>query len=211
MYPGYWVNPSDIHDEPRELLRSPSGDETMWPRVQMHPGISSSTLDDLSALHLSLDQEDILINWHTEHIEPFMKCSHIQASRNEISMFRIGRSIIPREIEAAIFAIQALAVAAMPSSLVRTLLGQSRQELIKHFQDATERALARANLMRTRSTYLFSAFMHYIVSPPGFPTFLLKRGGSINTRMKTFIFQIGDPEKASSLLGIASRVVMRST
>lgn len=158
MYPGYWVNQSDMHDEPRELLRSPAG--------QINTGISSSALDDLTALHLPIDQEDILINWHTKHVEPFMKCSHIQAGKNEISMFRIGRSIIPREIEAGIFSIQALTVAAMPSSLIQALLGQSRQALIKHFKDVTERALARANLMRTRNHYLFSAFLHYIVSPP---------------------------------------------
>ena len=164
MHPGYWINPSELHDEPRELLRAPAGDEMIWPSAPIAPTIPGPTVDELATLHLPVDQEDILIDWYAKHVEPFTKCSHVQAGKNEISMFRIGRSIIPREIEAGIFAMQALTVAAMPSSLVQALLGQSRRGMIKHFQYATERALAKANLMRTRNHYLLSAFLHYIVS-----------------------------------------------
>lgn len=164
MHPGYWVNLHDIHDEPRELLRMPAGDNDIWPRTAGSLDAAGPALDSLASLHLPLEQEDILIDWYNKHVEPFMKCSHQQAGANEVSLFRIGRSIMPREIEASIFAIQALTVAAMPSSLVQLLLGQSRREMIRHFQDATERAFARANLMRTRNHYLFSALLHYIVS-----------------------------------------------
>lgn len=164
MHPNYWVDLHDIHDEPRELLRIPAGDESIWPRIPVSPSISNSALDSLTPLHLPIEQEDRVINWYNKHVEPFMKCSHQQAGANEISLFRIGRSIIPREIEAGIFAIQALSIAVMPSSMVQMLLGRGRREMVQHFQDATERALARANLMRTRNHYLFSSLLHYIVS-----------------------------------------------
>ncbi len=177
MHSDYWVDLHDIHDEPRELLRTPAGDETIWPQVSIDPSVSDSTDDSLTSLHLPIEQEDLLFDWYNKHVGPFMKCGHHQASMNEISLFRIGRSIIPRDIEAGIFAVQALTVAAMPSTSVQLLLGQKRQELIRHLEDATERALARANLMRTRSHYLLSAFLHYIVSRSRIGSFISLKYG----------------------------------
>ena len=170
MHPDYWVDLHDIHDEPRELLRMPAGDDTIWPRIPLAPSVTNTPLDSLAPLHLPIEQEDRLIDWYKKHVEPFMKCSHQQAGSNEISLFRIGRSIIPKEIEAGMFAVQALTVAAMPSSVIQMVIGQERREMIRHFQDATERAFARANIMRTRNHYLFSGLLHYIVSSTIWPS-----------------------------------------
>ncbi|KAI1083477.1 hypothetical protein F5B20DRAFT_407250 [Whalleya microplaca] len=94
---------------------------------------------------------------------------------------------MPKEMEAYMFAIQGMSIAAMRTTDVQKLLGHDRREMIRHYQQATELALFRADLLTTRHYWLFCALLYYL----------------------GFLFAIGQPEKATALLGIASRLGMR--
>ncbi|KAK1993111.1 hypothetical protein LX36DRAFT_587064 [Colletotrichum falcatum] len=186
--PNYWLNLQEIAFEPRCLFRIDS-DETgknptgppSWPIGR------TLTLTDLSHLHLAPEKEDILTELFLAHIEPLVKMCHNAYWRQEITDFRVGVQKTPFDIEAAMFATQAMTVAALPGSLVQERLGKPKKDLLRHLQEASQLALERADIMRSRKPVAFFALLYFI-------------------QMK---FIIGDGEVAVALLGLAGRFGMR--
>ncbi|KAK8128173.1 hypothetical protein PG984_009281 [Apiospora sp. TS-2023a] len=187
MHPNYWLNLEEFVDEPRDLLRWPYDDKMSnnWPfSAQSIPPILT---ENLAPLHLPVEQEDLLHEWFYKAVDPWIRATHYRSYMNEVSNFRIGKSSMPREVEAVIFSVHAVTIAAMPSDQVQQLFGRPRDHLLSHFQYATELAMNRANFLRTRNMFLFMALLHYI----------------------TFLFHTGQAERATSFLGTASRIGMR--
>ncbi|KAK8011197.1 hypothetical protein PG990_010162 [Apiospora arundinis] len=187
MHPNFWLNLEEFVDEPRDLLRWPYDDKmnNNWPfSAQSIPPILT---ESLTALHLPVDKQDALHEWFYKAVDPWIRATHYRAYMNEVSNFRIGKSTMPREIEALMFSVHAVTVAAMSDEQVQQLFGRPREHLLSHFQFATELAMNRANFLRTRNMFMFMALLHYI----------------------TFLFHTGQPEKATSLLGTATRIGMR--
>ncbi|KAK7982011.1 hypothetical protein PG988_004249 [Apiospora saccharicola] len=187
MHPNYWLNLEEFVDEPRDLLRWPYDDKMSnnWPfSAQSIPPILT---ENLAPLHLPVEQEDLLHEWFYKAVDPWIRATHYRSYMNEVSNFRIGKSSMPREVEAVIFSVHAVTISAMPSDQVQQLFGRPRDHLLSHFQYATELAMNRANFLRTRNMFLFMALLHYI----------------------TFLFHTGQAEKATSFLGTASRIGMR--
>ncbi|KAK9771197.1 putative Bikaverin cluster transcription factor bik5, partial [Seiridium cardinale] len=187
MNPGHWVNLYDFTEEPRALLRWPYEDRAALNGLGTYQGMPPVLPDNFSQFHLHIKQEDLIHDWFYKHVDPFVRITHAPAYLSEVANFRLGKSTTPREVEALMFALQALTVVTMPSHHVQRLLGRSRRELIQHFKFATEVALERANYMRSRNLFLFCAILNYI----------------------TFLFECGQCEKASVLLGSAGRIGMR--
>jgi hypothetical protein len=165
MHPGYWVSLREYNNEPHDLLRWPYEDSR--PRSNASPGFQSippSLTPSLAQLHLPVEQQEILHDWFYQNVDPWIRATHYRAYIHEVSNLRIGKSTMPREIEAAIFSVHAMTIAAMPSDQVQRLLGRNREDLLQHFQYALELALNRANYMRSRNIFIFVAVLHYLVS-----------------------------------------------
>ncbi len=160
--PSFWMNLHEFVCEPRFLLRTgyDSADETGWPLSTL------SSAAGLSQLHLPVEQENALFEYHMAHVEPFVRMAHQPTFRTAVAEFRRGISPIEREIEATMFSVQLLTVVAMPSQLVEQTLGQRRWEAIRHFRLATERAMDRANILRTRKVLGVQPLLYYLVGPP---------------------------------------------
>lgn len=166
MHSSYWLRLEDFMDEPRDLLRWPYKDRATYSRPYSASGIAPPLSESLAALHLSTEQEDSLHDCFRKAVDPFIRALHYRAYMNEVANFRIGKSTMTREVQALMFAVQAVTITTMSDEQVRQMLGRSREQLLGHFQHATELAMNRANFMRTRNMFMFVAILHYIVSPP---------------------------------------------
>ncbi|EFQ32019.1 uncharacterized protein GLRG_07163 [Colletotrichum graminicola M1.001] len=182
--PNHWLNLQDIVFEPRCLFhidpdktgKNPTSPSS-WPLVR------TPALTNLSHLHLEPEKEDILTDLFLAHVEPLVKMCHDAYWRQEITDFRVGVHKTPVDIEAAMFATQAMTVAALPASVVQERLGKSKKDLLRHLQEASQLALERADIMRSRNPVAFFALLYHI-------------------QMK---FIVGDGEVAVALLGLAGR------
>ncbi|KAK2031332.1 hypothetical protein LX32DRAFT_613796 [Colletotrichum zoysiae] len=182
--PNYWLNLQEIVFEPRCLFHIDSdrtGKDPVSP--SSWPVGRAPALADLSHLHLEPDKEDILTDLFFAHVEPLVKMCHDAYWRQEITDFRLGVQKTPVDVEAAMFATQAMTVAALPGSVVQERLGRPKKDLLRHLQEASQLALERADIMRSRKPIVFFALLYHI-------------------QMK---FIIGDGEVAVSLLGLAGR------
>ncbi|CAI0641353.1 unnamed protein product [Colletotrichum noveboracense] len=182
--PNYWLNIQEYNYEPRHLYRIESDktgknpdSPTAWP-IGRNPA-----LPDMSHFHLDPEKEDILTDLFFAHVEPFIRMSHNAYWRQQITDFRVGVSKIPVDVEAAMFTTQALTVAALPAVVIQEKLGKAKKDVLRHLQEASQLALERADILRSRKLLAFIALLYHI-------------------QMK---FITGDGEIAVSLLGLAGR------
>ncbi|KAK2055383.1 hypothetical protein LY76DRAFT_628340 [Colletotrichum caudatum] len=183
--PNYWLNLQDIVFEPRCLFHidpDGTGNDPISPSSSWPIG-RTPALTDLSHLHLEPDKEDVLTDLFFAHVEPLVRMCHDAYWRQEITDFRLGVQKTPVDVEAAMFATQAMTVAALPGSVVQERLGRPKKDLLRHLQEASQLALERADIMRSRKPIVFFALLYHI-------------------QMK---FIVGDGEVAVALLGLAGR------
>jgi hypothetical protein len=181
MGPDHWITLENMFHEPRYMLDVADNDwdlsATNWP-VSPHggAGVSGATgaakHKDISHLHLELPKEDALLKLFLAHVEPFVRIIHHGYLWQIVSDFRQGSSTSAREVEALVFAAQYIAASVLPSGLIQDKMGIPAGELRVHLRRATELALERANVMRSRNTILFCALLFYIVSFVSFFTLL---------------------------------------
>jgi len=175
MAPSFWMNLHESIHEPRYMCRPGYEDKAgeteclgiwSWPFLCRSAAGPTASLGGggLAALHLPLDKEDFLLEYQLKHVEPFMRIIHISTVRTYVADFRRGASRMDRDVEAAMFALQYIAVVAMPGHLVEPMLGQGKHVLLSHLRRATEAALSRANLLISRKVVLFQALLYYLVS-----------------------------------------------
>ncbi|TQN66472.1 Aurofusarin cluster transcription factor aurR2 [Colletotrichum shisoi] len=182
--PNYWLNLQDIVFEPRSLFRIDSDKTGKTPSSPSSWPIGRTpTLADLSHLHLEPEKEDVLTDLFFAHVEPFVRITHDTYWRQQITDFRVGVQKNPVDAEAAMFATQAMTVAALPGNVVQEKLGKPKEDLLRHLQEASQLALERADILRSRKPLAFFALLYYI-------------------QMK---FITGDGEVAVILLGLAGR------
>ncbi|WYZ46094.1 hypothetical protein EsH8_IX_000319 [Colletotrichum jinshuiense] len=164
--PNYWLNLQDVVYEPRCLFRIDSDKTGKNPASPSSWPIGRTpTLADLSHLHLEPEKEDILTDLFFENVEPFIRITHDSYWRQQITDFRVGVHKMPVDVEAAMFATQAMTVAATPANLIQERLGKARAGLLKHLQDASQLALERADILRSRKPLAFIALLYHIVRP----------------------------------------------
>ncbi|KAF6806731.1 C6 transcription factor [Colletotrichum sojae] len=182
--PNYWLNLQDVVYEPRCLFRIDSDatgknpdSPTAWP-IGRNP-----TLADLSHLHLDHEKEDILTDLFFAHVEPFVRMCHGTYWRQQITDFRVGVGKLPIDVEAAMFATQAMTVAAMPANVILERLGKTKDQVLQHLQESSQLALERADVHRSRKPLALLSLLYHI-------------------QMK---FIVGDGESAVILLGLAGR------
>ncbi|CAM1511760.1 Fc.00g092730.m01.CDS01 [Cosmosporella sp. VM-42] len=187
MGPDSWLTIDQFSHEPRHLLNVdfddlPEEEEMTWPLSPSCPKPK-----DMSHFHLPTFKEDNLLALFFQHVEPFIRMSHQPYYWQMVAEFRQGTHASSREIEALMFATQYITAAVLPSALIQSQIGVAKSDLSNHLQKATEFALDRANLMRSRNTILFSALVYYI----------------------TCQFHIGNCEVGSTMLGLAGNIARR--
>ncbi|EXF86439.1 hypothetical protein CFIO01_00136 [Colletotrichum fioriniae PJ7] len=182
--PDYWLNLQDVVYEPRCLFHIDSDKTGKNPASPSSWPIGRTpVLADLSHLHLEPEKEDILTDLFLAHVEPYVRIVHESYWRQQITDFRVGVHKIPIDVEVGMFATQAMTVAALPANLIQERLGKPKKDLLRHLQEATQLALERADILRSRKVLAFFALLYHIQAK----------------------FVTGDGETAVSLLGLAGR------
>ncbi|KAI8160162.1 hypothetical protein K4K49_003212 [Colletotrichum sp. SAR 10_70] len=177
--PNYWLNIQEYNYEPRHLYRIESDktgknpdSPTAWP-IGRNPA-----LPDMSHFHLDPEKEDILTDLFFAHVEPFIRMSHNAYWRQQITDFRVGVSKIPVDVEAAMFTTQALTVAALPSVVIQEKLGKAKEDVLRHLQEASQLALERADILRSRKLLAFIALLYHICLMKTMQSIARRRNGS---------------------------------
>ncbi|KPM45402.1 hypothetical protein AK830_g1210 [Neonectria ditissima] len=186
MGPDSWMSLDHLGYSPHHLLNMCSEDDAeekpAWPLSLSHPRPK-----DLSHFHLPIYKEDAMIGMFFESVEPFIRINHQGYFWQLVGEFRQGTCAYEREVESLMFATQYLTASVLPAGLIQEKLGLIKSDLTSHLQRATELAFDQANIMRSRSTVLFNAFLYYI----------------------TCQFHTGNCEAGSTLLGLASSIARR--
>ena len=133
----------------------------------------------------SLKESDMLIQFFLEGNEPFIRLSHVPFFNQQLREHRSGQS--PLYFETVLPCIDALAMAALSSDFVHDFFGRSRNELLPTLRKKAEAALIKADFMRSQQPIVLRSLLYFI----------------------TFLFEIGDNEYASSLVGVAWRAAFR--
>ncbi|KAI3558877.1 hypothetical protein CABS02_00917 [Colletotrichum abscissum] len=126
--PDYWLNIQDVDYEQRCLFcidsdktgKNPASPSS-WPIGR------TPVLTNLSHLHLEPEKEDILTDPFLAHVEPYVRIVHESYWRQQITDFRVGVHRIPIDVEAGMFATQAMTVAALPANLIQERLGNPKR------------------------------------------------------------------------------------
>ncbi|KFA63633.1 hypothetical protein S40285_03167 [Stachybotrys chlorohalonatus IBT 40285] len=176
-----------LYDPPHLSLRS----ESVFPRGNSWPLPASSLITKvprgIMQFHLPEDKEDALLKLFFSHVEPFIGIEHEGYVWQLIGSYRHGMSTCSRETEALMVAMQCMAATVLPATLIQENLGYPKASLKTHLQRATEVALEKADIMRSRNPVLFSALLYHI----------------------TCKFHSGDCEAASTLLGLSGKIAKR--
>lgn len=133
----------------------------------------------------SLKESDMLIQFFMDGNEPFIRLSHVPFFQKQLQEHRNGHS--PLYFETVLPCIDALAMAALSSEFVNDFFQRSRDELIPILRRKAEAALNKADFMRTHQPIVLRALLYFT----------------------TFLFEIGDNEYASSLIGVAWRAAFK--
>lgn len=133
----------------------------------------------------SLQESDMLIQFFLEVTEPFIRLQHVPFFLKQLAEYRAGEKLL--YFEALIQSVHALALATLSSDFVLDFFRSPRDELLAILRKKAEEALTKADFMRSPQPNVMRGLLYFI----------------------NFLFEIGDNEYASSLVGVALRAAFR--
>ena len=133
----------------------------------------------------SLQESHMLIQFFLEVTEPFIRLLHAPFFQEQLLEYRAGES--PLYFEPLLHCIHALTVATLSSEFVLDFFHRPRDQLLGNLRTTAEEALKKADFMRSHQPNVLRALLYFI----------------------SFLFEIGDNEYASSLIGVALRAAFR--
>ena len=114
--------------------------------------------------HPPISESDFLIETFVEKVDPFVKILHKPTLKLELKHFRRGVLVNSNEFQCRLFAIYALALLPMCTTLAEYRLHESKKVLLSRYRSYVEHGLSRLNLTTTQSLSSLQTFMLYIVS-----------------------------------------------
>lgn len=177
---GYTVEAKDDLTRPISFVAFSSREPVVFPFSQDHLGSTPSDEE-----FPSREESDMLIQFFLELTEPFIKLIHVPAFQKHLAEYRAGKN--PLYFEPLLHCLHSLALAAISSDFVLDFFRRPRDQLLVILRRKAEEALLKADFMRTEQPIIMRALLYFI----------------------TFLFEVGDIEYASSLVGVALRTAFR--
>lgn len=135
-------------------------------------------------VHPSVEQIPQLWEIFVENVDPLTKLIHVPTLQPVIQKATVNLKVIPRSLEALMFAIYSAAIMSLKDEQCRSDFGETRQDLLVRYISLTRTALLQAKFMETTSLLVLQALvLHLIV-----------------------IRDISEPRAVWSLTGIAVRI-----
>ena len=157
-----------------------SGDSIRFPFTQ---GRARMTQSD--GTFPSLQESHMLIQFFLEVTEPFIRLLHAPFFHEQLMEYRAGES--PPYFEPLLHCVHALTLATLSSEFVLDFFRRPRDQLLSSLRKTAEEALTKADFMRSHQPNILRALLYFI----------------------NFLFEIGDNDYASSLIGVALRAAFR--
>lgn len=119
--------------------------------------------------------------WQTflEKVNPLTKVVHVPSVQPKLVEATANPSSIPKNVDALLFSIYAVAVAALDEKECRQQLGCSKEEAYKRFSTGCRIALIRIGIMNTYDLVVLQALVLYFVSFKSFLSFFFLKKGHI--------------------------------
>ena len=123
----------------------------------------SSTMVNMRSLHPSPSQIFILWEVFKENVDPLVRVLHRPTAKNILINASSNTDGLSRSAEALLFAIYFGAVVSLTPEQCQSLLGETKDTLIKRYRFATEQCLARAGFLNSSSLMLLQAFVFFLI------------------------------------------------
>lgn len=117
----------------------------------------------LSTLHPSHVQIFRLWQVYSDHVNPLLKVTHAPTLQARILDAAVDVSSISRELEALMFSIYCAAIITLNEEECRSILGGSKPQQLRKYQDACHQALINCGFLRSRERDCLTAFFLYLV------------------------------------------------
>jgi hypothetical protein len=128
-----------------------------------HGQYGASLIDFLPSKHAA----DKLLAHYWLAVHPVARTVHRPTFQKRYNLFwdEVALGIEPvGSLQAIVFAAMFAGVVSMPDHMVLRDFGAAKKDMLDNFQQGTETALARANILRTTRIETMSAFIMYLVS-----------------------------------------------
>lgn len=114
---------------------------------------AGSNLDQL--LPKTQEQRDTLLDVYFANVDPMVRITHKPTVMRKYSMYM-------RETHPLSFAICFSAINSLPSNVIQSRFGETKEELLNRFQLGVEISLARENYLTTSSLEVFQGFVLWL-------------------------------------------------
>ena len=150
---GFWLSPSGIDAEPP----SPFPSAFVF---KFGPGSPPAHPD----FYPSIKRSELLCKNFWRVVEPFIKVLHRPKFAKDLEQYRRQSHPFQSDFEALLFSIHALSIAVLPSTVVQQSFHESKDVMLAKFELEAQKALSRADCLKSRSTLCFQALLYYVVS-----------------------------------------------
>jgi Fungal specific transcription factor domain/Fungal Zn(2)-Cys(6) binuclear cluster domain len=174
----FWAIVCDEISEMRDILDNPPGEDEDEDELES-PNLSnssvpldhhqsfvfgySSTMVKMRSFHPSPSQVFILWEVFKENVDPLVRVLHRPTAKNILINASGNTDGLSRPAEALLFAIYFGAVVSLTPDQCQSLLGETKDTLIKRYRFATEQALARAGFLNNSSLMLLQTFVFFLI------------------------------------------------
>jgi len=123
-------------------------------------------MTDLSIVHPTIEESNLLLKLFFESVNPFIHIIHEANFGKELDRYRRGTFFLPQEFEALLFSIYTLTINSLCPDTVERVFSASKYDLLPRFQQAAQVALSKVNFLKTDKILSIQAFLHYLVCIP---------------------------------------------
>ncbi|EXJ90606.1 hypothetical protein A1O1_03709 [Capronia coronata CBS 617.96] len=179
---GFWAA---MYDEIGDLKYTLESEPRLSKDFFLFPNIDHDRT--LSRAHPPILEGDFLIQTYIDKVDPFVRILHKPTLLRDLNHFR--RGILPdaHEFECGLFAVYALALLPLCSTVVEYRLHEPKAALLSKYRSYVEHGLSRLNLTTTQSLSTLRTFVLYI----------------------TLLFWTGEMLHVSTLLAVAFTIARR--
>ena len=114
--------------------------------------------------HPSIDRIHQLWETFVSNVDPLTKVVHVPSLRPMIEKAADSSGVIPRALEALMFAIYGSAVMSLSRNECEQRFTEPRERLLSQYISATETALSRAKVMETTSIVVLQALVIHLIT-----------------------------------------------
>ncbi|OCT50974.1 hypothetical protein CLCR_08109 [Cladophialophora carrionii] len=183
LHKGFWAA---MYDEVRDLKFTLHEEPKAYGDTFLFPYIREETCRP-AVVDLPTRESDFLVQTFVEKVDPFVKILHKPTLLLELNHFRRGILANSAEFQVRLFAVYALALLPLCSTMVEYRFHELKKVLLSRYRSHVEQGLSQLNLTTTQSVSTLQTFLLYI----------------------TFLFWTGEMLHVSTLLAVALAMARR--